>query len=136
MKATRCQHPNRIKNAVSSLKTPICRSLSLQSQEFYLGRFIKSQSVIRSIMSSTVLKMPFISGHVNTECSSDPSGSHEPQGDIEATVPLAKVQQVLWTNHLKEPFGTHYNLTLSIDFDIPGPSVEQLIQGQSVSDPG
>ena len=80
-------------------------------------------------MATAVPKMPFISGPLEHLSSHDCTRQQEPQGDLEAIVPLAKVQQVLWMDYLRRPHATHYNLTLEIDFGEQSPEVQQLFQG-------
>ena len=80
-------------------------------------------------MAATVPKMPFLSGPIENRTSQARARTQEPQGDLEAVVPLAKVQQVLWLDYLRRPWGTHYNLTLRVEFGEQGPTVQQLFQG-------
>ena len=48
------------------------------------------------IMAVTVPKMQFLSGSIKIQTAQNRARNQEPQGDLEAVVPLAKVQQVLW----------------------------------------
>ena len=72
--------------------------------------------------------MPFISGPIDSRSVQERLGTHEPQGELEAIVPLAKVQQVLWMDYLRRPHATHYNLTLEINLGEECPEIQQLFQ--------
>ena len=78
-------------------------------------------------------EMPFLSGPVVGQPPIDRMGCRVPQGELEASIPLAKVQEVLWMDYLKCPSGTHYNLTLKMELDDLCPEVEQLFRGALVA---
>ena len=82
-----------------------------------------------SIMTTAVPKMPFLSGPIESRPASNHTRTQEPQGELEAIVPLAKVQQVLWMDYLRRPSGTHYNLTLRLDLGKQCLTIQQLFQG-------
>ena len=81
------------------------------------------------IMATAVPDMPFLSAPIEIEPAQSHARTHEPQGDLEAVVPLAKVQQILWIDYLKRPCGTHYNLTLKVELGPRCPTNQQLFQG-------
>lgn len=80
-------------------------------------------------MAATVPKMPFLSGPIENQTAQARARTQEPQGDLEAVVSLAKVQWVLWLDYLRRPWGTHYNLTLKVEFGEQCPTIQQLFQG-------
>ena len=80
-------------------------------------------------MATAVPKMPFLSGPIESQPAQNHAVTQEPKGDLEAIVPLSKVQQVLWMDYMRHPSGTHYNLTLKVEFGQQCPSIQQLFQG-------
>ena len=80
-------------------------------------------------MATAVPDMPFLSAPIESQPAESHVRTHEPQGDLEAIVPLAKVQQILWMDYLKRPCGTHYNLTLRVELGAQCPTTQQLFQG-------
>ena len=80
-------------------------------------------------MATTVPDMLFLSAPIEILPAQGQVRTQEPQGDLEAVIPLAKVQQILWMDYLKRPYGTHYNLTLRVELGAQCPTIQQLFQG-------
>lgn len=75
--------------------------------------------------------MPFITG--------PPASSREqlrpspPQGRLSAIIPLSKVQEVLWVDYLRQPWATHYFLTLKVDLGQSDLTIESLMNSKSLT---
>lgn len=69
--------------------------------------------------------MPFITGPV-----AEPQEQlrlSPPRGRLSAIIPLSKVQEVLWVDYLRQPWATHYNLTLKVDLTGSNLSLESIM---------
>ncbi|KAM3512715.1 hypothetical protein MY11210_003668 [Beauveria gryllotalpidicola] len=78
-------------------------------------------------MSTT--SMPFLTGPVAS--SQEQLRLSPPKGRLSAIIPLSKVQEVLWVDYLRQPWTTHYNLTLKVDLTSSKLSLESVMNSKA-----
>ncbi|KAL2168434.1 hypothetical protein VTG60DRAFT_7295 [Thermothelomyces hinnuleus] len=73
--------------------------------------------------------MPFFSGPAPEPGTPMAANITPPTGDLEAVMPLSKVQLVLWLDYLRRPMATHYLLTAKVDLGHHAVSLEDIVRG-------
>lgn len=107
-----------------------------QDAQFSFGSqvpHLKQLHLILQLISYTntmsITSMPFLTGPVAS--TQEQLRLSPPRGRLSAVVPLSKVQEVLWVDYLRQPWTTHYNLTLKIDLTRSKLTLEGIMNSKS-----